>query len=1446
MFHHSGGSSFNNSLLTATGREQAATHPFCSICHRGFSAGLLTSDRRTCKVCRRAVCEADSTFLPRDGLEHILREKEGPGKKKEKKHRKDTVRVCLECVTSIPPPPPPPSSSLSLDGTNQDDRSAMVAPPTAPAPFSAAPPVHESPLIAVPEEEAPSLVSGPSASSSSSCHKPSVARSMPWWSWLSLPFATISRSSSLLRRERTIGHVYCRVIEANGLVAFKRTGDDGREGDNGLLSSLADLLTGKSHEGGILRPYSNPFVEISVGQHVISTRTTRVINRTTEPRFDEAFVFAVQSPYAVLRCTVWHLVGGEETVPASAVPSAGSTTTTIPTTTTATTSANGNGNHDEPATTRVPRKEPLGEFIIPLSMLSDERAHEIWAYLRPCGAPPGERGILQILNATDGSGGNAGIYGGDVAAAGTGAGGSAAAAAVAGVASGAISSETAAAVGAGIATPAGPSGAAAGGSTTGGGGTATAAEIRSAHDSSLIIGTRAGKDVTLPPSLITTISAPVTTATPAISHQHEQQQQQAVLTATQQPVQHPQRTRTAPPLTVLVDGNAVTQVPPTSLTHSHHLETTERDPTAPGGGLLPSERLAIMDEARRASSTAEDDRMTDEGTIMGEEATIAAVRSLRGDATMVPSAVQQQPFAVTEATTIKKRRGPGFWKRMRAGVGAGSDSSRENATLTGQPVQPVIAGDPLLTMNRPSFLHRVGHRALKPFRHAAIKVATGASPAVTHLDREAAYHVNSAARDEQVLDVRAESRLHQQKEDIRRFGRDTNRDHQGDVAREVIDAEMPPVDPDDQSMHPRTRRRALGGEPDREDREYLLSRQPDLQATASSIAGQGDDHASQFIPASHGLAIDTSDDEGASYRYNEKADEVLDAYGNRRNKYELDLAARATRENAEREKKRHPLKHLLHPHRHHLDQAPSVAPQASGAAGSEVPPLGVGNVFSERFEAEQEQQEAPLGEQPVVSGLVAGKTVHFSEPATTIAPAAGGPISGDTATPHQGGRWRRRQQKKEERRVAEARALQEAELTKMRAQADAERNVGSIRTTEMLVPPSAAAAAVSATAPSPQPAHSLGIGPQMHQHQRHETTIIRDVGAGTGVASESKSTESTTTATTNRTAETVGPAPEYQPSILLAPAAMRVTTPPRPHEFTQSGRPVMQAQPAAQPTAPPYGLRPLVTPHQQQQQQAPSATHGFYHGFVPSGSVIKHTVMTEAVPRQQPPLGHQRRVSTVVGPPAPGAGHRQTPSTLSTLVNMPINAVKGVGGAINQLPGVSTVTSAVSDVLPPFKSIPVVSLIPSLLPSFITDIFEERKDAIEGEGGEGVVIEGQLPVSEVPGVTTTSTATPFAEQEPPPPIITSESVVHNFGLGTIHIQLQLRYDPQAEILSHFLTFESSGPQDKPAYSVPLLVSAQMRLWRAISRYLRGVTVWLSDGFTWRYLHDDRCLAHPEL
>ena len=145
---------------------------------------------------------------------------------------------------------------------------------------------------------------------------------MPWWSWLALPFASITRSTSLLRKEKTFGHLYVRVIEANNLIPYKHaasatvSGDDGGDeinsggerwgeaaGTPGLFSAFADLFRGAgSGEGGggdhhrhlLSHPYSNPFVEVSVGQHVISGRCTRVIPRTTEPKFDEAFVFAVQ------------------------------------------------------------------------------------------------------------------------------------------------------------------------------------------------------------------------------------------------------------------------------------------------------------------------------------------------------------------------------------------------------------------------------------------------------------------------------------------------------------------------------------------------------------------------------------------------------------------------------------------------------------------------------------------------------------------------------------------------------------------------------------------------------------------------------------------------------------------------------------------------------------------------------------------------------------------------------------------------------------------------------------------------------------------------------------------------------------------------------------------------------------------------------------------------
>lgn len=152
-------------------------------------------------------------------------------------------------------------------------------------------------------------------------------RSLPWWTPMALPFA---HRAIRLRGTQTIGHCWVRVLEAEGLVAYDHGGTT-----------------------------SHPFAEIAVGQHVVATKATRAIRASLTPVWDEAFVFAVQSPFATIRCTVWHDAGSHGP------------------------------------------KAPLGEVVLPLALFADGRAHDLWLNLRPCGAMPGEKGIRQILQATD-------------------------------------------------------------------------------------------------------------------------------------------------------------------------------------------------------------------------------------------------------------------------------------------------------------------------------------------------------------------------------------------------------------------------------------------------------------------------------------------------------------------------------------------------------------------------------------------------------------------------------------------------------------------------------------------------------------------------------------------------------------------------------------------------------------------------------------------------------------------------------------------------------------------------------------------------------------------------------------------------------------------------------------------------------------------------------------
>lgn len=170
------------------------------------------------------------------------------------------------------------------------------------------------------------------------------ASKLPWWVWASAPF---THALTTVPVPKTIGHAYVRVIEATNIVPWE------------------------THRLGGGTPSSNAFAEVALGQHSITAQTTRAILHSLSPAWDEAFMMAVQSPYANLRVTLWHHPG-----------SAASGN-----------SGEGFGDHGG--------KQPLGEVILPLSLFADGAAHDLWVNLRPCGARIGEEGINQILTLVD-------------------------------------------------------------------------------------------------------------------------------------------------------------------------------------------------------------------------------------------------------------------------------------------------------------------------------------------------------------------------------------------------------------------------------------------------------------------------------------------------------------------------------------------------------------------------------------------------------------------------------------------------------------------------------------------------------------------------------------------------------------------------------------------------------------------------------------------------------------------------------------------------------------------------------------------------------------------------------------------------------------------------------------------------------------------------------------
>ncbi len=62
--------------------------------------------------------------------------------------------------------------------------------------------------------------SAPAEQASSSSPR-SPSETLPWWTYATLPFATAAAGRN---REKTIGHVYVRVVEATGLCGYETRG----------------------------------------------------------------------------------------------------------------------------------------------------------------------------------------------------------------------------------------------------------------------------------------------------------------------------------------------------------------------------------------------------------------------------------------------------------------------------------------------------------------------------------------------------------------------------------------------------------------------------------------------------------------------------------------------------------------------------------------------------------------------------------------------------------------------------------------------------------------------------------------------------------------------------------------------------------------------------------------------------------------------------------------------------------------------------------------------------------------------------------------------------------------------------------------------------------------------------------------------------------------------
>ena len=83
-----------------------------------------------------------------------------------------------------------------------------------------------------------------------------------------------------------------------------------------------------------------------------------------------------------------------------------------------------------------------------------------------------------------------------------------------------------------------------------------------------------------------------------------------------------------------------------------------------------------------------------------------------------------------------------------------------------------------------------------------------------------------------------------------------------------------------------------------------------------------------------------------------------------------------------------------------------------------------------------------------------------------------------------------------------------------------------------------------------------------------------------------------------------------------------------------------------------------------------------------------------------------------------------------------------------------------------------------------------------------------------------------------PPLLATNALVHDYGLGRIRLQVQLRFDPVAEFWSHYTHYEEAPVTTQPAYSAALLVHNHARLYALLAPPLTSAAQWLWKAFTW--------------